>query len=77
MSNEQIECCHVYVAVSLREKFTNGDFFSGSYFPVFGQKTEIYSVNLCSPNTGKCGAEKTPYFDTFHTVLVKQSMLPV
>ena len=29
--------------------------FSGPYFPVF------------SPNTGKYGSEKTPYWDTFHT----------
>ena len=31
--------------------------FSGSYFPVF------------SPNTGKCGPEKTSYLDTFHEVI--------
>ena len=31
--------------------------FSGPYFPLF------------SPNTGKYGPEKTPYLDTFHTVL--------
>ena len=30
--------------------------FSGLYFPVF------------SPNTGKNGAEKAPYLDTFHVV---------
>ena len=34
--------------------------FSGPYFPVFG---------LNSPNTGKCGPEKTSYLDTFYTVL--------
>ena len=33
-------------------------FFSGPYFPVF----EV--------NTGKYGAEKTAYLDTFHEVLV-------
>ena len=32
--------------------------FSGPYFPVF------------SPNTGKYGPEKTPYFDTFHAVIM-------
>ena len=32
--------------------------FSGPYFPVF------------SPNTAKYGPEKTPDFDTFHSVLV-------
>ena len=31
--------------------------YSGPYFPVL------------SPNTGKCGPEKTPYLDIFHTVL--------
>ena len=33
------------------------DFFSGSYFPIFGL------------NTGKYGLEKTPYLDTFYAVL--------
>ena len=32
--------------------------FSGPYFPVF------------SPNAGKYGPEKTPYFDTFHAVIM-------
>ena len=30
--------------------------FFGPYFPVF------------TPNSGKCGPEKTPYLDTFHVV---------
>ena len=30
---------------------------SSPYFPIF------------SPNTGKCGPEKTPYLDTFHAVI--------
>ena len=30
--------------------------FSGPFFPAFGL------------NTGKCGPDKTPYLDTFHTV---------
>ena len=34
----------------------NTEFFSGSYFPVFVLNTGIY------------GPEKTPYFDTFHTM---------
>ena len=38
MSNEQIECCHVYVAVSLREKFTNGDFFLVPILPYSDRK---------------------------------------
>ena len=43
------------------------EFFSGLYFPVFGLNTEIYFV--FSPNTGKYGPEKTPYLDTFYTVI--------
>ena len=42
--------------------------FSGPYFPIFGLNTEIY---VFSPNLVKYGPEKTPYLDTFHTV-VKQ-----
>ena len=30
----------------------------------------IASLRLISPNTGKCGPEKTPYLDTFHAVLL-------
>ena len=26
-------------------------------------------ISVFSPNTGKCGPEKTPYLDTFHAVL--------
>ena len=36
--------------------------FSGLYFPLF---------SVLSPNTGKYGLEKTPYFDTFHAVIIK------
>ena len=45
--------------------------FSGPYFPEFGLNTERYEVSLLfSPNAGKYGLEKTPYFDTFHIVFV-------
>ena len=38
----------------LREKCPNTEVISGPYFPVFGLKMEIYSVNLVlSGNTGK------------------------
>ena len=40
--------------------------FSGSYFPLFGLNTEVYSV--FSLNTRKYGPEKTLYLDTFHAV---------
>ena len=34
---------------------------------------KIYAVNLVfSPDTGKYGPEKTPYFDTFHAVYMQQ-----
>ena len=41
---------------SLREKCPNMEFFSVTYFPVFGL------------NTGKYGREITPYLETFHAV---------
>ena len=47
---------------------------SGPYFPVFGLNTEIYGVNLrihCEYR--KYGAEKNPYFETFHVVTVLKS----
>ena len=43
--------------------------FSGPYFPAFALNTERYSV--FSPNAEKYGPEKTPYLDTFHTVICK------
>ena len=36
--------------------------FSGPYFAVF------------SPNTGKYGPQKTPYLDTFHTVVIVEDL---
>ena len=45
----------------LQEKYPNTDFFLVRIFP----HSEIREV----PNPGKYGPEKTPYFDTFHTVL--------
>ena len=42
----------------LREKCPNTEVIYGPYFPVFGLKTEIYSVNLVlSANTEKYGLE--------------------
>ena len=32
-----------------------------------------FSWSVFSPNTGKYGAEKIPYLDTFHTVTIKNS----
>ena len=50
-----------YLIQSLREKCPNAEFFLTRiflHFPVFGL------------NTGKYGPEKTPYLDTFHTVII-------
>ena len=47
--------------------------FFGPYFPVFGLNTEIYGVNLFSPNTGKDGPEKNPYLETFHVVMCESN----
>ena len=44
--------------------------FSGLYFPVFGMNTENYVVTELRSNTGKCGLEKPPYLDSFHTVTI-------
>ena len=41
---------------SLREKYSNTEFFSGPYFPVFGLITEIYEVNH-QKQTQKCQLE--------------------
>ena len=48
---------------------------SGPYFPVFRLNTEIYSVNLFSPNTGKYGPKITPYLNTFHAVYMIRFLL--
>ena len=47
--------------------------FSGPYFPAFGLNTERYGVSLRiqSECGKKYGPEKTPYLDTFHTVLLQ------
>ena len=43
---------------------------SGPYFPAFGLNTKRYEV--FSLNVGRYGPEKTPYLDTFHSVIVTQ-----
>ena len=45
--------------------------FSGPHFPVFGLNTEIYGINLrVQPEYRKIRTRKSPYFDTFHAVLL-------
>ena len=41
---------------------------------VFTRKVSTYGV-FFSPNTGKCGPEKTPYLDTFHAMGVINSFM--
>ena len=36
----------LHMLTTLLEKCPNTDFFSGSYFPIFGLNTEIYSVGI-------------------------------
>ena len=49
----------------LREKCSDTEFFSGSYFPAFEMNTEtLYSVRM-RRNTDQ---KKTPYLDTFDAV---------
>ena len=44
--------------------------FPVPYFPVFELDSEINKLDsVFGPNTGKYGPEKTPYLDTFHTVM--------
>ena len=55
----------------MREKCLNTDFFSGPYFSVFGQNTEIYRLNFVfSTNTGKYRPQKAPYLHTFQAMYV-------
>ena len=47
-------------------KVSNYGIFSGPYFPTFGQKTEIYEVNLCiQSECGKIQTIKTSVFGHF------------
>ena len=58
-----------YLRSSLHEKSPNAEFFLVRIFPHSDwiQRDNPY-LSVFSPNAGKCGPEKTPYLDTFHTV---------
>ena len=59
-------------------KVSNYGIFSGPYFPTFGQKTEIYEVNLCiQSECGKIQTIKPPYLDTFHAVIISENVKEV
>ena len=75
-NNSDIKLCEGSVDESLREKCPKAEFFLVRIFPHsdwIRRFTPLISV--FSPNAGKYGPEKTPYFDTFHAVeiLVKWS----
>ena len=56
-------------SITLREKCPNTEFFLARIFPHsdwIRRDTKYFSV--LSPNAGKYGPEKTPYYCTFHTV---------
>ena len=68
---------HVPPSISLRFrnnytgwKVSKYGVFSGPYFPVLDwiRRDTLY-LSVFSPNVWKCGPEKTPYLDTFRTVL--------
>ena len=49
--------------------------FSGPYFPVSRLNTEIYEVNLrIESEYGKIQTGKTPYLDTFNSVIMIVSL---
>ena len=54
---------------SLREKCSNTEFLLVRIFTYSDwiRKNTLY-LSVFSPNTRKCGPEKTPYLDTFHAV---------
>ena len=58
-------------SLTLREKCLNRDFFLVRIFP-YSDWIRRDTPYLCalSPNAGKYGPEKSPYLDTFHTVLI-------
>ena len=54
---------------TLRKKCLNTEFFLVSIFPFSDSILRFNTlISVFSSNTGKCGPEKTPYLDTFHTV---------
>ena len=48
-------------------------FFCSAFSRIRTEYGEILSLSVFSPNAGKYGPEKTPYLDTFHAVLLKQT----
>ena len=60
----------ILIKYALREKCPNTEFFLVRIFPHsdwIRRDTSCFAV--FSPNAKKYGPEKTPYLDTFHTVM--------
>ena len=57
-----VSVCLPFQLLTLLEKYPNTEFFLVRMFP------HSDGIRRDSPNTGKYGAEKNPYFDTFHAV---------
>ena len=56
------------VAETQREKGPNTEFFLVCIFRIWTEY-EDFRIQEISPNTVKLRPEKTPYLDTFHTVI--------
>ena len=57
---------------TLREKYSNMEFFLVRIFPYLDSiRRDKKYISVFSPNAEKYGPEKTPYLDTFHTLLKK------
>ena len=63
--------------MSLREKCPNKEFFSGSYLPVLGLDTEIYSVDIrIQSDYRKIRTRKNSVFGHFSRSVKLHYMLP-
>ena len=59
------------LTIKLREKYSSTKFFPVRIFPYSGRiRRDTSSISVFSAITEKYRSEKTPYLDTFHTLLV-------
>ena len=75
LQNNHCQNCHIPKKAtkgSMREKCQNTEFFLAHIFPHSDWiRRDTEHLSVFSPNTGKYGPEKNPYFDTFHAVVWK------
>ena len=75
LQNNHCQNCHIPKKAtkgSMREKCQNTEFFLAYIFPHSDWiRRDTEHLSVFSPNTGKYGPEKNPYFDTFHAVVWK------